>query len=119
VVQNQLNTVAVIRLNHRGTEGTVTQRITDARFDVPTTIARFGDRLYLPNARFGVASPETATYNAVADRAAMIPAGRVRITRRRVASSQVRTRPATWSTTTAPTRRTAGSRRGRGGPSPA
>jgi sugar lactone lactonase YvrE len=66
VVQNQLNTVAVIRLNHRGTQGTVTQRITDPRFDVPTTIARFGDRLYLPNARFGVASPETATYNAVA-----------------------------------------------------
>jgi sugar lactone lactonase YvrE len=66
VVQNQLNTVAVIRLNHRGTEGTVTQRITDARFDVPTTIARFANRLYLPNARFGVASPETATYNAVA-----------------------------------------------------
>jgi sugar lactone lactonase YvrE len=66
VVQNQLNAVAVIRLNHRGTVGTVTQRLTDARFDVPTTIARFGDRLYLPNARFGVASPETATYNAVA-----------------------------------------------------
>lgn len=66
VVQNRLNTVAVIRLNHRGTEGTVTQRLTDARFDVPTTIARFGDRLYLPNARFGIASPETATYNAVA-----------------------------------------------------
>jgi sugar lactone lactonase YvrE len=66
VVQNRLNTVAVIRLNHRGTAGTVQQRVTDARFDVPTTVAAFGDRLYLPNARFGVASPETATYNAVA-----------------------------------------------------
>lgn len=66
VVQNRLNTVAVIGLNHRGTTGTVQQRVTDARFDVPTTVAKFGDRLYLPNARFGIASPETAAYNAVA-----------------------------------------------------
>jgi hypothetical protein len=70
VVQNRLNQVAVIDLNREGTAGTVTQRLTDARFDVPTTIARFGNRLYLPNARFGVASPETATYNAVAIRKA-------------------------------------------------
>lgn len=66
VVQNRLNTVAVIRLNQRGTAGTVQQRVTDARFDVPTTVAKFGDRLYLPNARFGITAPETATYNAVA-----------------------------------------------------
>jgi len=66
VVQNRLNTVAVIRLNHRGTAGTVQQRVTDPRFDVPTTVAAFGDRLYLPNARFGIAAPEAATYNAVA-----------------------------------------------------
>ncbi|GAA1813035.1 hypothetical protein GCM10009682_37760 [Luedemannella flava] len=66
VVQNRLNTVAVIRLDRRGTAGTVTQRITDTRFDVPTTVAAFGNRLYLPNARFGIASPEAATYNAVA-----------------------------------------------------
>jgi sugar lactone lactonase YvrE len=66
VVQNRLNQVAVIRLNHRGTAGTVLQRVTDPRFDVPTTVARFRDRLYLPNARFGTPSPETATYNAVA-----------------------------------------------------
>jgi sugar lactone lactonase YvrE len=66
VVQNRLNTVAVIRLNRQGTAGTVQQRVTDPRFDVPTTVAMFRDRLYLPNARFGIASPETATYNAVA-----------------------------------------------------
>jgi sugar lactone lactonase YvrE len=66
VVQNRLNTVAVIRLNRRGTAGTVVQRVTDPRFDVPTTVAEFGRRLYLPNARFGTPSPETATYNAVA-----------------------------------------------------
>jgi sugar lactone lactonase YvrE len=66
VVQNRLNTVAVIELNRRGTAGTVEQRVTDPRFDVPTTVAKFGNRLYLPNARFGTPSPETATYNAVA-----------------------------------------------------
>jgi hypothetical protein len=66
VVQNRLNQVAVIRLDRRGTAGVVQARVTDARFDVPTTVARFGDRLYLPNARFGTPSPETATYNAVA-----------------------------------------------------
>ena len=66
VVQNRLNTVAVIQLDRRGTSGTVQQRVTDPRFDVPTTVAEFGNRLYLPNARFGVPSPETATYNAVA-----------------------------------------------------
>jgi sugar lactone lactonase YvrE len=66
VVQNRLNTVAAIRLDHRGTGGTVRARVTDPRFDVPTTVAAFGHRLYLPNARFGIASPETATYNAVA-----------------------------------------------------
>jgi len=66
VVQNRLNTVAVLRLDDRGSAGVVRERVTDARFDVPTTVAKFGDRLYLPNARFGIASPETATYNAVA-----------------------------------------------------
>jgi len=66
VVQNRLNTVAAIRLNKQGTAGTVQQRVTDPRFDVPTTVAQFGHRLYLPNARFGIPSPETATYNAVA-----------------------------------------------------
>jgi sugar lactone lactonase YvrE len=66
VVQNRLNTVAVVQLNREGTTGAVRQRVTDVRFDVPTTVAEFGDRLYLPNARFGIVSPETATYNAVA-----------------------------------------------------
>jgi len=66
VVQNRLNTVAVIRLNKQGTAGSVQERVTDTRFDVPTTVAQFGNRLYLPNARFGTPSPETATYNAVA-----------------------------------------------------
>jgi sugar lactone lactonase YvrE len=66
VVQNRLNTVTVIRLDRAGTSGTVVKRITDPRFDIPTTVAAFRHRLYLPNARFGIPSPETAPYNAVA-----------------------------------------------------
>ena len=66
VVQNRLNTVAVVRLNSSGTSGEVTQRVTDPRFDVPTTVAAFGNRLYLPNARFTTPPTPTTPYNAVA-----------------------------------------------------
>ncbi|MPZ28963.1 MAG: superoxide dismutase [Micromonosporaceae bacterium] len=66
VVQNRLNRVAVVRLDHAGTSGTVTERLTDPRFDVPTTVARFGGRLYLPNARFTTPPTPTTEYAAVA-----------------------------------------------------
>jgi len=66
VVQNQLNTVAKIALNRAGTAGTVLTRVTDPRFAVPTTVAAFGNRLYLPNARFGTPPTPTTPYNAVA-----------------------------------------------------
>ncbi len=52
VVQNLLNRIAVLRLNVRGTAGTQVRTITSPDFDVPTTAAVFGERLYLPNARF-------------------------------------------------------------------
>jgi sugar lactone lactonase YvrE len=70
-VQNRLNTVAVLRLNAAGTEGHVVRRMTDTRFDVPATVAAFGSRLYLPNARFRFTTPPTPPtpdmwYNAVA-----------------------------------------------------
>ncbi len=64
-VQNRLNTVAVVRMSRDGTSGTVLGRVTDANFDVPTTVATFFDRLYLPNARFGAVPPAT-TFTAVA-----------------------------------------------------
>ncbi len=64
-VQNQLNTLAVLTLAHDGSSATVVQRVTDPRFDVPTTVARSGDRLYLPNARFGIPAPETASYEVI------------------------------------------------------
>jgi sugar lactone lactonase YvrE len=65
-VQNQLNRVAVIRLNDAGTAGEITGFLTDPRFDIPTTVAAFGDRLYLPNARFSTPPTPTTTYTAVA-----------------------------------------------------
>ena len=52
VVQNRLNVVAKIQLNRSGTRGELVSRTTDPGFDVPTTIAEYGNRLYLPNARF-------------------------------------------------------------------
>ncbi|MBP2476504.1 sugar lactone lactonase YvrE [Crossiella equi] len=66
VVQNRLNVVTRYRLAHDGGSGALTARITDSRFDVPATVARFGDRLYLPNARFTTPPTPTTPYNAVA-----------------------------------------------------
>jgi sugar lactone lactonase YvrE len=67
VVQNQLNTVAKIRLSSNLRSGTVVTRITNAQlpataqFSVPTTIAEHGRRLYAVNARFGT-PPAGAEY---------------------------------------------------------
>ena len=52
VVQNRLNQIAVIRLSKDLSSGTVQEIIKSDGFDVPTTVARVGNRLYLPNARF-------------------------------------------------------------------
>jgi sugar lactone lactonase YvrE len=51
-VQNRLNQVAVIELDKRGLRGGLVDTLTSPDFDVPTTIARSGGDLYLPNARF-------------------------------------------------------------------
>lgn len=65
VVQNQLNQVAVIRLNASGTSGTLVDERTDPDFQVPTTVARFGKWLYLPNARFGTPPTPDTEYSVV------------------------------------------------------
>ena len=65
VVQNRLNVVAKIQLNRPGTRGELVSRTTDASFDVPTTIAEYGNRLYLPNARFTTPATPTTPYDAV------------------------------------------------------
>ncbi|MFE3600553.1 superoxide dismutase [Streptomyces sp. NPDC059142] len=66
VVQNRLNLIAVFALDAELRSATLRSAITDPRFDVPTTVARWGDRLYLVNARF--TSPQTpeTTFNGVA-----------------------------------------------------
>ena len=62
VVQNQLNRVAVIRLSDSGASGRLVKTITDPSFDIPTTVASFGDSLYLPNARFSTPVTPTTRY---------------------------------------------------------
>jgi sugar lactone lactonase YvrE len=66
VVQNRLNKIAVLDLNQSGTRGTLVREITSTDFDVPTTIAVFGGRLYLPNARFTTTPSPTTPYWATA-----------------------------------------------------
>jgi sugar lactone lactonase YvrE len=68
VVQNRQNKVAVVRLAADFSSGTVVREITDPRFDVPTTVASFRDRLYLPNARFTTPPTPDTEYGVVAVR---------------------------------------------------
>jgi sugar lactone lactonase YvrE len=61
VVQNTNNVIAVVRLSPNLSSGTVTRTITSPNFDVPTTLARHGVRLYAVNARFTIPpTPSTA-----------------------------------------------------------
>jgi sugar lactone lactonase YvrE len=66
VVQNRQNKVTVWDLDRAATTATLRRTITDPRFDVPTTAARYGSRLYLVNARFTSPQEPTTTFNAVA-----------------------------------------------------
>lgn len=61
-VQNRLNQVAVLTLSKDGGSGTLQRTITDDDFDVPTTVARQGRSLYLPNARFSTTPTPTTEY---------------------------------------------------------
>jgi sugar lactone lactonase YvrE len=63
VVQNQSNLVAVFTLNHGATSGALKKTLTNPNFDVPTTVARFGKWLYLPNARFSTPPTPDTTYS--------------------------------------------------------
>ncbi|MWA08638.1 SMP-30/gluconolactonase/LRE family protein [Streptomyces sp. BA2] len=66
VVQNRLNLISVFHLDAQAGSATLRHTITDPRFDVPTTAARWGDRLYLVNARFTSPQEPGTTFNAVA-----------------------------------------------------
>lgn len=66
VVQNRRNLVSVWDLDAAATTATLRGTITDPRFDVPTTAARFGNRLYLVNARFTSPQLPETTFTGVA-----------------------------------------------------
>jgi sugar lactone lactonase YvrE len=65
VVQNQLNRIAVVSLAKGFDSGRITRTIVDPDLDVPTTVDRFGDRLYAVNARFGTAPGPSTSYSVV------------------------------------------------------
>ncbi|MER6676335.1 superoxide dismutase [Streptomyces sp. NPDC000983] len=65
VVQNRQNAVDVFTLAGDGRSGVFRRRITDPAFDVPTTVAAFRGRLYLPNARFTTTPTPDTTYSVV------------------------------------------------------
>ncbi|MCM1976177.1 superoxide dismutase [Streptomyces sp. G1] len=65
VVQNRQNAVEVFTLAADGRSGVFRRRITDPAFDVPTTVAAFRGRLYLPNARFTTTPTPETTYTVV------------------------------------------------------
>jgi sugar lactone lactonase YvrE len=62
VVRNRLNRIAVIDLAADLGSGRVVRNIASRQFDVPTTIARVGDRLYAANARFGTTAGRNTRY---------------------------------------------------------
>ena len=65
VVQNFLNQVAVIQLDPTLTSGSLVDTITSPNFRIPTTIARFGNALYVVNARFDTPPTPDTDYNVV------------------------------------------------------
>ncbi|QFQ96149.1 superoxide dismutase [Streptomyces phaeolivaceus] len=66
VVQNRQNAVDVFQLSTDGRSGIFEGRLTDADFDVPTTVAAHKNRLYLPNARFTTPPTPDTSYAIVA-----------------------------------------------------
>jgi len=65
VVRNTNNQIAVLNLSHDFTSGKLVRTITDPGFDVPTTIAERGNRLYAVNARFSTPPTPSTTYTIV------------------------------------------------------
>ena len=65
VVRNQLNQIDVVELSPRLRSGEVVRSITSDLFDVPTTVAKHGNRLVLVNARFGIPDPANAAFDLV------------------------------------------------------
>ena len=66
VVRNIPNTIAVLELDEAGITARLKTELKDPRFDTPTTIARRGDRLYLPNARLTLKDSANADFTVTA-----------------------------------------------------
>ncbi|WP_139979879.1 superoxide dismutase [Nocardioides litoris] len=65
VVRNRANLVAVLRLARDSRAARQVRTLTSPAFDVPTTVARWRDALYLPNARFTTEPTPTTPYDVV------------------------------------------------------
>ncbi|MGH8952677.1 MAG: superoxide dismutase [Acidimicrobiia bacterium] len=65
VVRNVLNQIDVVELSTGLSSGEVVDSITSDLFDVPTTVAKHGNRLVLVNARFGIPDPANAEFDLV------------------------------------------------------
>lgn len=65
VVRNRANEIAAVQLDATGSSGTIAARLTDPSFDIPTTVAAYAGRLYLPNARFTTPVTPDTTYDVV------------------------------------------------------
>ena len=65
VVRNRDNVVVKLRLSAKLTAARSSTELTDPDFDVPTTIAAKGKRLYVINARFSTPMTPTTTYDVV------------------------------------------------------
>lgn len=62
VLQNRMNQLAVVALSPDLSSGEVVTRVSDVGFDVPTTLDRFGSRLYAVNARFNTPPTGATAY---------------------------------------------------------
>lgn len=65
VVRNQLEQVVLLRMSEHFSSATLQRRLTNPAFDVPTTIAAVGHRLYVVNARFTTPPGPDVTYDIV------------------------------------------------------
>jgi sugar lactone lactonase YvrE len=65
VVRNRSNEVVELRMSPDWLSATVVSTVTDPDFDVPTTLAAHGSRLYAVNARFSTPPTPETTYDIV------------------------------------------------------
>ena len=65
VVQNFFNQIAVVQLDTQLSSGKIETTLTDLAFDIPTTVAEFGNSLYAVNAKFSTPPTPGTPYEIV------------------------------------------------------